>query len=802
MSTDTNHSASGGKRKLTEICAEDDASKLKIMKVEAIEQSEFLGNSEQNEKKSESAPPVVLQPREKEQRLIALKKQLPTASDLDAQEVLNRNDWDVERSVEILVTQKHLYRPTYNRGNLFKSIEAYETAKKHESPTKKHESPTKQNGQGNNHHHVNHHDRHKVEHKSSHSSSSTHRSSSSPSSHHRHSHHNHHHHHHSSSTSSSDRRKSDSDKKHHHHKSSSSHKKKKKKHRSRRHASSEEDTEEEELEELNGDDANVSTEQNVFDSDADSEEDSNFVVTSDRQTVLDYLNESTVVQLTSIRTCSTKKANVLVELRPFESWRDLIDKIKQSKPLNFDILNNCQELLKRRQKMSALLEKCKKIIRNLERALALTKDAPAEQPKCLSAGLTLADYQLVGLNWLIMMHKENFNGILADEMGLGKTIQVIAFLAYLKDEHRSPATAPHLVVVPSSTLDNWENEMTKWCPTLNVIKYYGSLEERKALRLRFARNGLDGVDVVLTTYHTVASLPEERKMFRTIRLGYVIFDEAHMLKNMTTQRYEYLSKINAERRILLTGTPLQNNLMELMSLLCFVMPKLFAGCIEEFKTMFQKAGGKASAATAAAAEQDSVDKVEVVSFEQTQIEQAKLVMQPFVLRRLKQDVLQSLPKKTTTVLRIQMSDSQKQKYSELLDYYRNQANLCAIEASNSASTTTKENNGMAIMMEMRKLTNHPLLMRYFFTDDKVHDISNRLATDVLYKKDNAQYIFEELAVMSDYQVFQLAQKYTVSSSIGATELENKVNLIEISLILHLSHLSICSPRSTSRFRSH
>lgn len=171
-------------------------------------------------------------------------------------------------------------------------------------------------------------------------------------------------------------------------------------------------------------------------------------------------------------------------------------------------------------------------------------------------------------------------------MGLGKTIQVIAFLAYLKETNLARGT--HLIVVPSSTLDNWDAELASWCPELVVEKYYGSAPERRALRINWSKGGLSGVDIVLTTYHMVASTPEERKMFRVLRMHYVIFDEAHMLKNMTTSRYTHLSQINAERRLMLTGTPLQNNLLELMSLLCFVMPSLFAKNTEDIKNLFQK----------------------------------------------------------------------------------------------------------------------------------------------------------------------------------------------------------------------
>jgi SWI/SNF-related matrix-associated actin-dependent regulator 1 of chromatin subfamily A len=118
--------------------------------------------------------------------------------------------------------------------------------------------------------------------------------------------------------------------------------------------------------------------------------------------------------------------------------------------------------------------------------------------------------------------------------------------------------------------------------------YYGSTEERKMFRIDFSKGILADFDVILTTYALVGNSPEERKMFRVTPMHYVIFDEAHMLKNMNTQRYENLIRINARHRILLTGTPLQNNLLELMSLLIFVMPKMFAEKTEDLKSLFQK----------------------------------------------------------------------------------------------------------------------------------------------------------------------------------------------------------------------
>lgn len=170
-----------------------------------------------------------------------------------------------------------------------------------------------------------------------------------------------------------------------------------------------------------------------------------------------------------------------------------------------------------------------------------------------------------------------------------------------------------------------------------VEKYYGSLDERREMRINYARGGLQNIDVLLTTYHTVGASPEERKMFRVNKIHYVVFDEAHMLKNMMSQRYTNLVRINAMRRLLLTGTPLQNNLLELMSLLCFVMPSMFAHSTEDITALFQK-------------NVRITDDDDISTFERAQIEQAKRIMKPFVLRRLKTVVLSSLPPKTDYIV--------------------------------------------------------------------------------------------------------------------------------------------------------
>ncbi|XP_055643899.1 SWI/SNF-related matrix-associated actin-dependent regulator of chromatin subfamily A containing DEAD/H box 1 homolog [Toxorhynchites rutilus septentrionalis] len=477
----------------------------------------------------------------------------------------------------------------------------------------------------------------------------------------------------------------------------------------------------------------------VFDSDEDSEDNSqNYGMSRDRKSVFEFFNNATVNELSAVKKLSTKKVDLVMELRPFKHWDDLVDKLKSHKSLQTDLLNYAQEYLSKRNSLVTIMNKCRKMVQKLESAIAVGGGV-VEQPSNIPEGFKLAEYQMVGLNWLTVMHRNDMNGILADEMGLGKTIQVISFLAWLKENDL--ISQPQLIVVPSSTLDNWDNELRKWCPELIVMKYYGNQDERRMIRIDWAKNGISDVDVVLTTYHMMGASGEEKKMWRVTAFQYVIFDEAHMLKNMTSQRYENLLRIRAARRLLLTGTPLQNNLLELMSLLCFVMPQLFGGKVEDIKALFQ---GRIKASKLEGGEDQT-------TFEKNQIERAKQIMKPFILRRLKKDVLNHLPPKTENIVKVPMLDSQKEKYLSLVSEYQNDTGVIR---------STTEISGMAIMMDMRKLANHPLLLRYYFTDAEVRKIARKLAGDSGWKGNNVDEVFQDIAYMSDFMLYKLKEKYT------------------------------------------
>ncbi|CAG9561675.1 unnamed protein product [Danaus chrysippus] len=479
----------------------------------------------------------------------------------------------------------------------------------------------------------------------------------------------------------------------------------------------------------------------VYDSeDSDNEVTDDLV--GDKRKVFEFLNTSSMNELSLLSGCSQKKAEAIMAQRPFKGWVDMVEKFNNNKMLSTDLLNSTQELLSTRNNIQRLMKKCVGLAQQLESAVAAGAGR-LKQPGILDSSLKLAPYQLVGLNWLAVLHKQGVSGILADEMGLGKTVQVIAFLAHLKETGQARGT--HLIVVPASTLDNWSSELARWCPSLRVSKYYGNPEERRQLRIEYSR-GLDQIDIVLTTYTMVSSCPEERKMFRITPMHYVVYDEAHMLKNMSTQRYDNLLKIKSKHRLLLTGTPLQNNLVELMSLLCFVMPHMFSGNTDDLKNLFQK---NAKAKTTKKTNGNTDD--EVPAFEQSQITQAKRIMKPFVLRRLKRDVLQDLPQKTNHTELCPMSEKQQRQYKEL---------IAGFAAKDGTIHATTEQSGISMMMDMRKLANHPLLLRYHYDQHTTRKMAARLARDPDYKEKNEQYLFEDLMCMSDFQIHQLTQQYS------------------------------------------
>ncbi|KAM4709791.1 SWI/SNF-related matrix-associated actin-dependent regulator of chromatin subfamily A containing DEAD/H box 1 isoform 1-T2 [Discoglossus pictus] len=464
--------------------------------------------------------------------------------------------------------------------------------------------------------------------------------------------------------------------------------------------------------------------------------------------IVSFLQDASLDELSLIPQCSLKKAQKITELRPFNSWESLIHKMNKANGLHEDLVWDCKTLIKEREVVLKLMNKCEDISRKLTKQVThITEDGESgwtvTPPSILSKSLVLKPYQKIGLNWLALMHKHNVNGILADEMGLGKTVQAIAFLSHL---YVTGDTGPHLVVVPASTLDNWIREFNLWCPDMNVLLYYGSQDERKHLRYDIFNKAIE-FSVIVTTYNCAISSAEDRSLFRKIKLNFAVFDEGHMLKNMSSIRYQQLMTLNAKNRLLLTGTPVQNNLLELMSLLNFVMPHMFSSSTSEIKRMFSS---KAK----------STD--EQSKFEKDRIAHAKQIMRPFILRRVKSEVLKQLPPKQDHIKFCPMSKKQEQLYNDMMQ-----------KIKRSIEGTEKNTELCNVMMHLRKMANHPLLHRQYYTAEKLRNMAELMLKEPTHREANPDLIFEDMEVMTDFELHRLCGEFT---SISHFRLEKELIL--------------------------
>ncbi|PVI03724.1 hypothetical protein DM02DRAFT_225525 [Periconia macrospinosa] len=372
---------------------------------------------------------------------------------------------------------------------------------------------------------------------------------------------------------------------------------------------------------------------------------------------------------------------------------------------------------------------------SLRKSLKRTK--LIKKPSIMNKDIELKDYQVVGLNWLNLLWNNEISGILADDMGLGKTCQVISLISHLKQTSQE---GPHLIVVPGSTLENWAREFRHFSETINFEIYYGSQNDRMykqdeildQVKSKF-------VDVVLTTYD-LAFKPMDNKFLRKLNPKMCIFDEGHMLKNSTTQRYLSLMKIPSRCRLLLTGTPLQNSLQELLSILAFLMPDIFN--TEEVREGVAVAFKHKAKVT----ESDSHDTL----LSTQRINRARSMMTPFVLRRKKAQVLKHLPKKTCRVEYCELTPIQKKIYDEQLK-----------KLERVAGQPTKEHTN--VIMKLRQAAIHPLLFRERYNDTKIAKMSKACLKEEMFRESNPDIIFEELQLYQDYQCHSLALKYPALS---------------------------------------
>uniref|UniRef100_A0A7S1XF10 Uncharacterized protein n=1 Tax=Compsopogon caeruleus TaxID=31354 RepID=A0A7S1XF10_9RHOD len=296
------------------------------------------------------------------------------------------------------------------------------------------------------------------------------------------------------------------------------------------------------------------------------------------------------------------------------------------------------------------------------------------QPSIMNG--TMRPYQIEGLNFLIGLYERGINGILADEMGLGKTMQTIALLAFLR-EFRD-IKGPHLVIVPKTTMGNWMREFTKWCPDIKVVKFHGTAEDRKEQRETILKPG--SFDAIVTSYEMVI---KEKSVFCKYTWRYLIIDEAHRIKNEGSILSQVVRSFESQNRLLITGTPLQNNLRELWALLNFLLPDVFSSA-DDFDSWFASVENDDNLADQGRNEL---------------IHQLHAVLRPFLIRRLKSEVARDLPPKKETVLYTRLSETQVELYRSLL-----KKDVDAINGQGGDRVRL-----LNILMQLRKCCNHPYL---------------------------------------------------------------------------------------------
>ncbi|KAL3648941.1 putative ATP-dependent DNA helicase chr12 [Castilleja foliolosa] len=315
-----------------------------------------------------------------------------------------------------------------------------------------------------------------------------------------------------------------------------------------------------------------------------------------------------------------------------------------------------------------------------------------EQPSMLQGG-ELRPYQLEGLQWMLSLFNNNLNGILADEMGLGKTIQTISLIAYLIET--KGVNGPHLIVAPKAVLPNWVNEFMTWAPSISAVLYDGRLDERKALREEYSGEGK--FNVLITHYDLII---RDKSFLGKIHWNYLVVDEGHRLKNYDCVLARTLvSGYRIRRRLLLTGTPIQNSLQELWSLLNFLLPNIF-NSVENFEEWFNA---------------PFADKCDVSLTDEEQllvIRRLHHVIRPFILRRKKDEVEKFLPSKTQVILKCDLSAWQKVYYQQVTEMGR-------VGLAHGGGKSKSLQN---LTMQLRKCCNHPYLFLHDYYMQRNEDI--------------------------------------------------------------------------------
>lgn len=379
----------------------------------------------------------------------------------------------------------------------------------------------------------------------------------------------------------------------------------------------------------------------------------------------------------------------------------------------------------------------------------VTQDDICEACQVANSGFKpmLKPYQLVGVNFLMLLYRKKVAGaILADEMGLGKTIQAITYLTLLS--HLEDDPGPHLIVCPASVLENWERELKKWCPSFTVLQYHGAARATHSKMLNSLSKSRmpPPFNVILVCYSLFerhsAQQKDDRKLLKRWKWSCVLMDEAHALKDKSSYRWKNLMSVarNANQRLMLTGTPLQNDLHELWSLLEFMMPDLF--------------------------ETEDVDLKKLLNAEDTElIARMKSILGPFILRRLKSDVMQQLVPKVQKVEYVHMETEQREAYQGSIEEYRAFANARMLKSGQVNNTSLPKRQISNYFVQFRKIANHPLLVRRIYTDKDVVRFAKMLHPKGVFGDEcTVDRVIEELKSYNDFSIHRLLLYYGNNTS--------------------------------------
>ena len=382
---------------------------------------------------------------------------------------------------------------------------------------------------------------------------------------------------------------------------------------------------------------------------------------------------------------------------------------------------------------------------------------------------SLQPHQVAGLNWMIKAYRYGINGILADEMGLGKTIQTISFLGFLKFECH--LKGPSLVVAPLSVLTSWVNEFKRFAPKMRIVRLHsGDQNERELMRTELLAD-ISNFDVVVTTYEMANSANMKTVLCHRIHWRYLVLDEGHRIKNEKTALYERLRLVKCQRKLLLTGTPLQNNLHELWALLHFLHPELFADS-DRFDQAFDLQRGQ-------------VDEGVIAKCGQ--------LLHAFMIRRLKLAVLATLPIKTEALVYCPMSKTQVELSRQLLlsgaEVLKSLASTALVDDDDKdEGAEGRPDKGFtavqSLLLSLRKTCNHPQLFGTWMGDvsaqagEDLVSSSGKLATlekllDLLLPNGHRVVLFSGWTSMLD-----LIEQFLRGRSLEFCRLDGSTNRVQ------------------------